>query len=176
MTINLDNLFSITHNHINISDKILGGFVVGISIIGSFFCSFFGGFDMILNTLISLIILDYITGIIKAVYLKKLSSDIGFKGILKKILMLIIVGVTVNLQNVIPCGVSLRDATILFFICNEGLSIFENASEVIPLPKQIKSILLLASEKIETSKNETTDTTETPEKISENSNTNQENK
>lgn len=110
---------------------------------------FFGGFDSILVTLITLIVIDYITGIVAAVYEKKLSSSIGFRGIIKKVIMLLVVGLSVALQRVMPEALPLREITILFFIANEGLSVLENAAKVIPLPGKLKSVLLQLKDKSE---------------------------
>jgi len=117
---------------------------------------FLGGFDTLLITLIILIVADYVTGVTAAVYEKKLSSSVGYKGIIKKVLMIIIVGVSVTLQRIIPQGVPLREITILFFIANEGLSVFENAAKVIPMPQRLKDVLIKLKEKSE-DKNSDTD-------------------
>ena len=84
----------------------------------------------------------YISGLIKAFNTKTLDSKIGFKGILKKALCLMIVGLSVALQNVMPEGLPLREITILFFIANEGISVLENAAGVIPLPKKLLNVLV----------------------------------
>lgn len=102
---------------------------------------FLGGFDSLLITLVILIATDYVTGVIGAVYEKKLSSSIGYRGIIKKVIMLLVVGVAVTLQRILPEALPLREMTILFFVANEGLSIFENAAKVIPLPQKLKSVL-----------------------------------
>lgn len=109
--------------------------------------SFLGGFDSLMITLMILIFVDYLTGVIGAVYEKKLSSSVGYKGIIKKVIMLLVVGVAVALQRILPQGLPLREMTILFFIANEGLSVFENAARVIPVPDKIKSVLLQLREK-----------------------------
>lgn len=108
---------------------------------------FLGGFDSLLITLVILIAVDYVTGVIGAIYEKKLSSSVGYKGIIKKVLMILVVGVAVTLQRILPEGLPLREITILFFIANEGLSILENAAKVIPLPQKLKSVLLQLKEK-----------------------------
>lgn len=108
---------------------------------------FFGGFDSILITLITLIVIDYVTGVVAAVYEKKLSSSIGYRGIIKKVIMLLVVGLSVALQRVMPEALPLREITILFFIANEGLSVLENAAKVIPLPQKLKSVLLQLKDK-----------------------------
>ncbi len=115
---------------------------IDFSLIGSFPAWFFGGTDTLLIALISMVVLDYITGIIKAIYLKKLSSSIGFKGIIKKFVIFLIVGMSVIIQSIMPETIPIREITMIFFICNEGLSVLENASCMIPLPEKLKSILL----------------------------------
>lgn len=112
-----------------------------VATIGGFAASFLGGIDKLLISLVTMIVIDYVSGVVKAIYLKKLSSAVGFKGIMKKILILLMVGLSVTLQNVMPQGIPLREITVLFFIANEGFSIIENASEVIPLPKKLSSVL-----------------------------------
>lgn len=107
----------------------------------------FGGFDAILKALIVLVILDYITGLIKAAYTKTVSSEIGFKGILKKFLIAIVVAVAVIIQHLVDDAVPLREIAIMFFICNEGISILENASEFIPIPQKLKDVLLQLRDK-----------------------------
>ncbi|MBQ8572617.1 MAG: phage holin family protein [Ruminococcus sp.] len=108
---------------------------------------FLGGFDSLLVTLVILIAVDYVTGFIAAIYEKKLSSTIGYKGIIKKIIMILVVGVAVTLQRILPEALPLREITILFFVANEGLSVLENAAKVIPLPQKLKSVLLQLKDK-----------------------------
>lgn len=110
--------------------------------IGGFFVWFFGGWDSLIAALIALMVIDYISGLIKAIYLKKLSSGVGFRGLIKKFLILIVVGSAVVLQGIFLDGVPLREITIMFFICNEGISILENAAMLIPIPKKLKDTLL----------------------------------
>lgn len=114
----------------------------GTGVIGGFLISFLGGWDSLIAALVALIVIDYVTGVIKAVYLKKLSSEIGYRGLMKKALVLIVVGAAVVLQTVLPENIPLREITILFFVCNEGISILENAAVMIPVPKKLKDVLL----------------------------------
>ena len=118
-----------------------------LSALLGYLASFLGGFDSLMITLLILIVVDYITGVIGAVYEKKLSSSVGYKGIIKKVIMLLVVGVAVALQRILPQGLPLREMTILFFVANEGLSVFENAARVIPVPDKLKSVLLQLREK-----------------------------
>lgn len=107
--------------------------------LGGILVYLFGGFDAILKSLIVLIVFDYITGVLKAIYDKKVSSVIGWQGIIKKIFTLIVVSVSVVLQSIINLPV--REITIMFFIANESISVLENISTVIPVPNKLKIIL-----------------------------------
>ena len=118
-----------------------------VGAVGGFVARFLGGIDTLLITLFTFIVVDYVTGVIKAILEKRLSSAVGFKGIAKKILMLIMVGVAVALQKIMPLGVPLREMTVMFFVANEGLSILENASGFIPLPYKLKSVLFQIQKK-----------------------------
>lgn len=103
----------------------------------------FGGLDGMLYALLAFIILDYISGCLVAISRKQLSSEIGFKGISKKILIIALVGVAniVDAQ-IIGEGSALRTATIFFYIANEGISMLENAGNLgLPLPKKLVGIL-----------------------------------
>lgn len=125
-----------------------------------FVAKFLGGFDSLLVTLIILIAVDYVTGVIGAIYEKKLSSSIGYKGIIKKVIMLLVVGVAVTLQRILPDALPLREITILFFVANEGLSVLENAAKVIPLPQKLKSVLLQLKDKADKDSTSDEDKTE----------------
>lgn len=104
---------------------------------------FFGPLNGLLIALLAFIITDYITGVAAACVRKKLDSNVGFKGILRKIIILLVVGVA-NLLDVYVLGANsvLRSAVIFFYIANEGLSIIENAGECgLPIPKKLREIL-----------------------------------
>ena len=122
--------------------------IVG-GLVGGFLCSFLGGYDVILKSLIAIIILDYITGILKAIYNKKLSSQVGFKGLIRKIIIFIVVATAVIIQEVIGGVIPLRETVIIFFVCNEAISLLENASEFIPIPQKLKDVLIQLREKNE---------------------------
>ena len=100
-----------------------------ITAIGGWIGWFLGGVDGMLIALIVLMALDYISGVMCAIEDKKLSSAIGFKGIAKKVLILMLVGVANILDvNVVGGGAILRGAVICFYLSNEGLSLLENAA------------------------------------------------
>ena len=102
-----------------------------------------GGLDGLLVALIVFMVLDYITGIMCAVLDKKLSSAVGFKGVMKKALILILVGVANVVDvHVVGTGSALRGAVICFYLSNEGLSLLENASYVgLPVPEKLTNVL-----------------------------------
>jgi len=113
---------------------------------------FFGGFDGFLYVLLAFVIVDYITGLMCAVIDKKLSSEIGFKGIFKKVLIFIMVGIG-NILDVqfIGDGNALRTAIIFFYISNEGVSLLENAGHIgLPIPAKLKAVLEQLHDRSET--------------------------
>lgn len=119
------------------------------SIAGGFLCQWLGGWDVILKSLVALVVLDYITGVLKAITTKTLSSSIGFKGLIKKIFIFIVVATGVIVQGVIGNSVPLREIVIIFFICNEGISLLENASHFVPIPTKLKETLIQLRDKSE---------------------------
>lgn len=128
-------------------DKIFNLISMVVGFVGGFFAYWLGGWDVLLKTIVFLAVVDYVTGILKAIYLKELSSEIGFMGLLKKIVMFIVVAVSFSIQELIGGTVPLREVVIVFYICNEGLSLIENAAVFIPIPSQLKDVLLQLREK-----------------------------
>lgn len=113
-----------------------------ISILGTTFVYIYGGLDVALQCLIISIILDYLTGLIKSYINKSLSSSIGFKGILKKIGILILVALAVLVDRITGETGSIRTLVIYYFVANEGLSIIENLGEAgLPIPSNLKNAL-----------------------------------
>ena len=103
---------------------------------------FLGGWDVALQILITVIVLDYITGLFKAIYNKKINSSVGLKGIIKKIGYLIIVAVAVILDKIAGNTGAIRTLVIYFFVANEGISILENWGGMgLPLPQKIFDML-----------------------------------
>lgn len=101
-----------------------------------------GGIDVALQCLLIAIVLDYISGLIKAFNTKSLSSKIGFQGIMKKIGLLLLVMVSVLVDNVTGQTGAIRTLVIYYFVANEGLSIIENLSIAgVPIPKGLKKAL-----------------------------------
>ena len=101
-----------------------------------------GGIDVAIQCLLIAIIIDYISGLIKAFNTKQLSSKIGFKGILKKVGVLLIVMLAVLIDRVTGETGAIRTLVIYYFVANEGLSIIENLGHAgLPIPKAIKNAL-----------------------------------
>lgn len=115
--------------------------IVG-GIVGGFLCQWLGGWDVIIKALVMLVVLDYATGVLKAIYTKTLSSEVGFKGLIRKIVIFIVIATAVIIQMVVGNVIPLREVTITFFLCNEGISLLENASEFVPIPDKLKDTLI----------------------------------
>ena len=112
------------------------------SFLGGIATFLLGGWDSIAKALVLLMLIDYITGIIKALSKKELSSKIGFSGILKKVGILSLVFVSVICESYLGI-LAAREITVMFFAINEGVSILENVAELgIPVPEKLKSALL----------------------------------
>lgn len=125
-------------------DKILSTTIAGVGACANYF---FGGLDMALKTLLLLMLLDYVSGLICAGKDKTLSSSTGFKGLGKKILILIIVGVGMSVDNATGAHGIVRSMVIFFYASMEGISILENATRAgVPVPEQLKEMLIQLKE------------------------------
>lgn len=116
---------------------------VGFAAVGGWLGYFLGGMDGFIYALITFVVVDYITGLMCAILDKKLSSEIGFRGIFKKILIfsLVAIGHIID-KNVIGDGSVIRTAVIFFYLSNEGISILENAAHIgLPIPQKLKDVL-----------------------------------
>lgn len=111
--------------------------------IGGWLGYFLGGCDGLLYALIAFVVIDYITGVMCAINDKTLSSEVGFRGICRKVLIFMLVGIANILDvQVIGTGSILRTAVIFFYISNEGVSLLENAAHLgLPVPEKIKTVL-----------------------------------
>ena len=116
--------------------EIIEGINVGFAAIG--------GLDGFLYALIVFVIVDYFTGVMAACVQKRLSSEIGFKGIAKKVTIFLLVAVANMIDvNIIKTGNAARTAVVFFYISNEGISILENAALIgLPIPEKLKAVLL----------------------------------
>ena len=116
---------------------------IAVAAIGGWLGYFVGGVDGLMIALISFRVLDYITGLMCSIVDKKLSSAVGFKGICKKVLILMLVGVANVVDiHIVGTGSALRSAVICFYLSNEGLSLLENAAHIgLPIPDKMKDVL-----------------------------------
>lgn len=113
-----------------------------IAVIGTIIAKALGRWDMALYVLVGVVTLDYVTGVLVAISDKQLSSEIGFRGLLKKMMIFLLVYLAVLVEQATGTDI-LRLAVILFYIANEGISILENAGKLgVPYPEALKNILL----------------------------------
>lgn len=111
--------------------------------VGGWLGYFLGGCDGLIIALVLFVVIDYITGVMCAVVDRKLSSAVGFKGIFRKVLIFMLVGIAniIDVQ-VIKSGSVLRTAVVFFYLSNEGLSLIENSVHLgLPVPEKLKAVL-----------------------------------
>lgn len=119
-----------------------------ISLVSTIILFLFDEIDLPLKVMLVFIVMDYITGMIKAYKLKKLSSKTGLYGLIKKFVMLLVVSFTVMLDRLTGANGLIRNLAVMYYIANEGLSILENASVIgVPIPEKLKDALLQLKEK-----------------------------
>ena len=132
--------------------------------LGGFLGWFFGGFDGFLYALVVFVVCDYFTGVLAAAIKHELSSEVGFKGIAKKVCIFVLVGIaniidTQILQN----GAAIRTAVVFFYLANEGLSCLENAAVIgLPVPEKLKEMLAQLKEEKENKDESAVDENEFP--------------
>ena len=119
--------------------------------VGGWLGYFLGGCDGVLIALVVFVVMDYLSGVMCAVADKTLSSEVGFKGICRKIVIFILVGIANILDvQVIGSGSVLRTAVIFFYLSNEGVSLLENAAHLgLPVPAKLKVVLAQLHERAE---------------------------
>lgn len=123
-------------------DKYISWPQAALSALGGYAIYWMGGLDNLLTALLAMMVIDYITGIFKAVCKKTLNSVIGFTGIAKKVLMLSLVALSFIIEQLLKVPFPLREVVIMFFVSNEGLSILENSADSgLPIPKKLRDIL-----------------------------------
>ena len=129
---------------------------IAITALGGWLGYFLGGLDGMMIALIVMMTLDYVTGVMCAIADKKLSSAVGFKGICKKVLILMLVGVANVVDiHIVGTGSALRSAVICFYLSNEGLSLLENAAHIgLPIPDKMKDVLAQLHGRTDEKKNE----------------------
>lgn len=125
---------------------------VTFAAIGGWLGYFLGGCDGLLIALVVFVAVDYVTGVMCAISDKKLSSEVGFKGICRKVLIFLLVGIANILDvQVIGTGSVLRTAVIFFYLSNEGVSLLENAAHLgLPVSEKMKEILEQLHDRAET--------------------------
>lgn len=123
--------------------EIINTIQVIIAAVGGFFGYFLGGFDGFLYALVAFVAIDYVTGIMVAILEKRLSSEVGFRGIFKKVLIFSLVAVAhIVDEQLIRSGSAIRTAAICFYLSNEGISIIENTAKIgLPVPEKLKIVL-----------------------------------
>ena len=116
---------------------------LSLAALGGFLGWFLGGVDGFLYALVAFIATDYITGVMCAIVERVLSSEIGYRGIFKKVLIFALVGIAHIIdQNFIGDGSVIRTAVIFFYLSNEGISIIENATRLgLPIPEKLRDVL-----------------------------------
>ena len=128
---------------VNEMENILNWIKGATAAIGGIAAYIWGGWDPLIIVLVAMVSIDYITGVINAGLQHGLSSQVGFKGLLKKIVIFMIVAVGTLIDRIIPAtNAAVRTAVCMYYIANEGLSILENAAEMgLPLPSALKKVL-----------------------------------
>ena len=124
--------------------------------VGGWLGYFLGGCDGLIYALLVFVTADYLTGVMCAIEDKRLSSEIGFKGICRKVIIFMLVGIAHVLDvNVIATGSVLRTAVIFFYLSNEGVSLLENAAHLgLPVPEKLKEVLEQLHDRAEKEKEE----------------------
>ena len=122
---------------------------ISVAAVGGAVSWFIGGWDGLIIALIAFVTLDYILGVSIAIMRKKLSSEVGYRGILKKVLIFALIGVGHVLDCYVLGGVqAVRTAVILYYLSNEGISILENAAIIgLPVPERLREVLIQLKEK-----------------------------
>ena len=122
---------------------IVNGLQVIVTVLGAFVGGLIGGLDSLAYALVLFVAVDYITGIMAGVVEKKISSEVGFKGIFRKVVIFILVSIAHIIDSkILGNGSAIRTAVIFFYISNEGISILENAARIgLPIPEKLMEVL-----------------------------------
>lgn len=126
-----------------------------VGLAGAFLSFFLGGLDSVMTVLLVLVACDMITGLMKAVSLRRLCSDVGFRGIAKKVCMFMFIGIAHILdREMMGESAVLRDGVMMFYIASESISVMENAIDMdAPVPEILKEYFLSWRNKSLVSKN-----------------------
>lgn len=123
-------------------NRYLNALTAGLAAVGGVIIHYLGGLDRLLVALMALMVLDYMSGVIKALCTRSLSSAVGFAGIVRKALIMAVVALAYITGGLMGEALPLREMVILFFAANEGLSVLENAAEAgLPIPEPLKQAL-----------------------------------
>ena len=128
-------------------EKYFNGVSLVVGVLGGTVAGWLGGYDVLLNTLLVLVVADYVTGVIKGIVKKELSSRAGFNGLIRKVLIFTVVAVSVALEGLLTDAIPLREIVIMFYISNEGISFLENISAFIEFPQQLKDVFVQIRDK-----------------------------
>ena len=114
-----------------------------VAIIATFFTYLFGSWDLALQVLIVFMVLDYVTGVLYAFISNQLNSEVGFKGLVKKLMILVVLIIGVMLDRILGTGTwAFRTLVAYFYIANEGISLLENVGNIgIPIPNKMRQAL-----------------------------------
>lgn len=126
-------------------------------VVGGVVASFLGGWDVLIGVLTFFVVVDYVTGLLKAWHTNSLDSKIGFVGLIKKLYIFIAVAVAVQLQLIIGDNIPLREVVIFFYIANEGISFLENSSMFVEWPDAINQSFQQIRDKSNINKEDETD-------------------
>ncbi|WP_042395848.1 phage holin family protein [Clostridium saudiense] len=123
--------------------EIVNGLQVIVTVLGAFVGGLIGGLDSLAYALLLFVAVDYITGIMAGIVEKKISSEVGFKGIFRKVVIFILVSIAHIIDSkILGNGSAIRTAVIFFYISNEGISILENAARIgLPIPQKLMEVL-----------------------------------
>jgi len=123
------------------ANRAIGYLKLAVAVVGTFLTMFFGGWDTMLRVLVLFVAIDYVVGVTAAWFEKKLNSDIGARGIVKKFLLFVIVALAVQVDLALGQEI-FRSLAIWFYLANEALSIIENAGRCgVPIPSFLKTAL-----------------------------------
>lgn len=124
--------------------------MMGISLFGSLLSIFVGSVDSFVVVLVALVVVDYMTGMIASALEGKLSSQVGFRGIIRKLLIFVLVAAAHLVDLAIGWNMHIiRDAIVFFYIANEFISIVENAGRAgVPIPAVLRKAIELLKDEI----------------------------